>query len=295
MPGLFEGFVGRHRRGVTLAILIAISLLALLVSNRAVIVKPKEIGISVVGFFQKGVTGFFRWFADTAGSIRQLRIAREELERAKARLEDADRAAREVVELRRENAALREQLGLSAALPPDRHAARVIARDHDNLFSTLTIDKGSRQGIRVDMPVVAFQDGLEGLVGRVVAVGPGASQVLPLYDPLCQVSARLDESRFAGLANGQGADRTTLLMRYVKKIAADRIEYGDLVVTAGLGGLYPAGVNLGRVRDIRAETYETSLTLEIEPVIDFDRLEYVYALGAAAPAPAAATPAGGSP
>jgi rod shape-determining protein MreC len=299
MPGLFEGYVARHRRGVTLAILIVVSLLCLLVSNRAVVVKPKEIGLSVAGFFQKGVTGFFGWFSETAGSIRQLRLVREELEAARERLADSDRTAREAVELRRENAYLREQLGLSQALPQPSITASVIAEGHDNLFSTLTLDKGSRHGIRVDMPVVAFQDDLEGLVGRVVTVGPGTSQVLPLYDPQCQVSARLDESRFEGLANGQGADRLMLLMRYVKKIAADRIEYGDLVVTAGLGGLsplYPAGINVGRVRDIRAETYETSLTLEIEPVIDFDRLEHVFVLGSAAAAPAAAAPAGaGSP
>ena len=115
--------------------------------------------------------------------------------------------------------------------------------------------------------------------------------------PMAEVSARLDESRFEGLTSGQGSDRATLLMRYVKKIATDRIEYGDLVVTAGLGGLYPAGINVGRVRDIRAETYETSLTLEIEPVIDFDRIEYVFALGAAPERPPAASPpaATGSP
>jgi rod shape-determining protein MreC len=300
MPGLFEGFVGRHRRGVTLAILLGISLLCLLVSNRAVIIRPKEIGLSVAGFFQKGVTGFFGWFGDTAGSIRQLRLARGELETARARLADADRTAREAVELRRENAMLRELLGLAQALPLPRIAAGVVAKDHDNLFSTITLNKGARHGIRVDMPVVAFQDDLEGLVGRVVAVGSGTSQVLPLYDPACKVSARLEESRFEGLAGGQGADRTTLLMRYVKKIAADRIEYGDLVISAGLGGLYPAGINIGRVRDIRAETYETSLTLEIEPVIDFDRLEYVFALGGPVGGPAterAATPppASGAP
>ncbi len=118
MPGLFEGFVGRHRRGVTLAILIArLPPLPRCVSNRAVIIKPKEIGLSVAGFFQKGVTGFFRWFGDTAGSIRQLRLAREELARARERLADADRTAREVVELRRENAELRDLLGLAQTLP----------------------------------------------------------------------------------------------------------------------------------------------------------------------------------
>ena len=281
MPGQFEGFVGRHRRGVTLAILIVISLLCLVVSNRAIILKPKEIGLSVAGFFQRGVTGFFRWFGDTAGSVRQLRLTREQLDRAEARLADADRAAREAVELRRENAELRRLLGLAETLPAKRISAGVIAKEHDNLFSVITIDKGARHGILIDMPVVAFQDDLEGVVGRVIAVGPGTSQVRPLYDPSCQVSARLDVSRFEGLASGQGVDRATLLMRYVKKIAADRIEYGDLVVTAGLGGLYPAGINLGRVRDIRAETYETSITLEIEPIIDFDRLEHVFVLDVA--------------
>jgi len=279
MPGQFDGFVGRHRRGVTLAILIAVSLLCLVISNRAVILRPKEIGLSVAGFFQKGVTGFFRWFGDTAGSIRQLRLAREELARARERLADADRTAREAVDLRRENAMLRELLGLAQVLPAQRISAGVIAKEHDNLFSVITINKGSRHGVLPDMPVVAFQDDLEGLVGRVIRVGLGTSQVLPLYDPECLVSARLDVSRFEGLASGQGAERSTLLMRYVKKIATDRIEYGDLVVSAGLGGLYPPGINLGRVRDIRAETYETSLTLEIEPIIDFDRLEYVFVLG----------------
>jgi rod shape-determining protein MreC len=111
-----------------------------------------------------------------------------------------------------------------------------------------------------------------------VAVGPGSSQILPLYDPQCLVSARLERSRNEGLVLGQGKDRENVLMRYVKKIAKDNIEYGDLVVTAGLGGLYPKGVNIGRIRDIRARGYETSLELEVEPIIDFDRLEYVYIL-----------------
>jgi rod shape-determining protein MreC len=291
MPGLFEGFVSRHRRGVTLAALVLVSFVCLLVSNRSVVIRPKEIGLSTVGFFQKGVTGFFRWFGDTAGSIGQLRLARAELDQARTRLVEADRMARENVELRRENAALLSELGLAQLLPSARVAAMVIARDDDNLFSTIVINKGSRSGIRRDMPVVAFRDGLEGLVGRVTEVGPGSAHVLPLYDPACQVSVRLDASRFEGLASGQGKDRDRLLMRYVKKIAKEAVQYGDLVVTAGLGGLYPAGIAVGRVRDFQVETYETSMTVELEPVIDFDRLEYVYALGPQAEAPAARSPA----
>jgi rod shape-determining protein MreC len=302
MPGLFEGFFSRHRRGATLAILILVSFICLLVANRSVVVKPKEIGLSVAGFFQKGFTGFFNWFGDTAGSIRQLREARQELDNARGRLQDMDRITREILELRRQNAALKDQLDFGRTLAPERIAAEVIARDTDNLFSTLTINKGSRQGVTRGMPVVAYQGDLEGLVGKVVLVGPGSAQILPLYDPQCMVSARVDSTRDEGLIQGEGKDRGTVVMSYVKKIAKDKISYGDLVVTSGLGGLYPKGINIGRIRDIKAPTYETSLVLQVEPIVDFDKLEYLFLLGpeqdrpaetggqqAAAAAPAAAT------
>ena len=279
MPGLFEGFFARHRKGATLAALVLVSLICLMLSNRTVVIKPKEIGVSVAGFFQKGFTGFFRWFGDTAGSIGQLRAAREELAVARARLEEMDQATREVLELRRQNAALKDQLDFAQTLPPERIGAEVIARDTDNLFSTITINKGSRQGVKRGMPVVAWQGDIEGLVGKVVLVGPGSSQVLPLYDPQCIVSARVDTTRDEGLVNGQGKDRGTIVMNYVKKIAKDKIGYGDLVVSSGLGGVYPKGINIGRIRDITAPAYETSLVLQVQPIIDFDRLEYLFLIG----------------
>jgi len=286
MPGLFEGFFSRHRRGATLAILVLVSFICLLVANRSVVIRPKEIGLSVAGFFQKGFTGFFNWFGDTAGSIRQLREAREELTAARARLQEMDRITREILELRRQNEALKDQLDFGRTLPPERIAAEVIARDTDNLFSTLTINKGSRQGVVKGMPVVAYQGDLEGLVGKVVLVGPGSAQILPLYDPQCMVSARVDSTRDEGLVQGEGKDRGAVVMTYVKKIAKDKISYGDLVVTSGLGGLYPKGINIGRIRDIKAPTYETSLVLQVEPIVDFDKLEYLFLLGAEQTRPA---------
>ncbi len=293
MPGLFEGFFARHRRGVTLTVLVLISFLCLLISNRSIVIRPKEVGLSIAGFFQKGVTGIVTWFGDTAGSIRQLQAAREELAAAKTRVEEMDRVTRENLELKRQNAALADQLAFAQTLPPDRIAAEVIARDTDNLFSTITINKGFRQGVRVGMPVVAWQGDIEGLVGKVVSVGGGSSQILPLYDPDCQVSSRIDSTRDEGLVSGQGKDRPTVVMNYVKKIAKDKISYGDLVVTSGLGGLYPKGINIGRIRTWAAPVYETSLVIQVEPIIDFDRLEYLFLLAPAAEE-AATAPAGGS-
>lgn len=278
MPGLFEGFAKRYRKGLTLAVLVLTSLVCLLVSNRNVVIKPKEIGHSFVAFFQGGITGASQWIGGTFNSIRELREAKGELAEARRRLAEADEATREVVALRQQNQALREQLGLSQALAQRRIAAEVIAKDHDNLSSTITVDKGSGQGVQSGMAVIAFQDGLEGLVGKVVTVGLGSSQILPLYDPGCFVSARLDNSRHEGLVSGQGRDQPLLVMRYVKKLAKDNTAYGDLVVTAGLGGTYPKGINVGRVRELNAQSYETSLDILVEPIIDFDRLEYLFIL-----------------
>jgi rod shape-determining protein MreC len=106
------------------------------------------------------------------------------------------------------------------------------------------------------------------------------------------VSARVDSTRDEGLVQGEGKDRGNLVMNYVKKIAKNKITYGDLVVTSGLGGLYPKGINIGRIRDITAPTYQTSLVLQVQPIIDFDRLEYLFLVG---PELESAAPAAGQP
>jgi rod shape-determining protein MreC len=82
-------------------------------------------------------------------------------------------------------------------------------------------------------------------------------------------------------------------MNYVKKTAKDKIGYGDLVVSSGLGGVYPRGINIGRIRDITAPAYETSLVLQVQPIIDFDRLEYLFLIGPEGEAAAPAVPSPG--
>ncbi len=182
MRGPLEGFFSRHRKGATLAIFVLVSFICLLVSTKTFVVRPKEIGMSVGAFFQKGFSGFFQWFGDTAGSIRQLREAREELQAANTRLEQLDQETREVLELRRQNAALREQLDFAQTLPPERIAAEVIARDSDNLFSTITINKGSRQGAEVRVVGPGLGQGIDrALPGVVLSAGRSRQPFLRLF------------------------------------------------------------------------------------------------------------------
>jgi rod shape-determining protein MreC len=140
------------------------------------------------------------------------------------------------------------------------------------------LNKGARQGVAREMPVIAFQGGLQGLVGKVVLTGLTTSTVKPITDTSSYVAARLQSSRYDGLVSGGQLGTGRLVMRYVNKLATNEIQYGELVISSGLGGLFPQGIHIGRVREMQAKAYEASLTLEVEPIVDFSRLEYVFVL-----------------
>jgi len=69
-------------------------------------------------------------------------------------------------------------------------------------------------------------------------------------------------------------------MRFVPKRAREEINIGDIIITSGMGGIYPAGINIGRVAGVNIPEYETTLEVEVNPMIDFSRLEYVFVIEA---------------
>lgn len=272
--------VRKRKPGVVFGLLLVLCLVLMLVSNRNVVIKPKQMGQSLFSLVQMGFHGLGSWFADTWNSIGELKKIREELEQARIKLLEYERVSRSLSDLRRENEQLKEQLGFSRALPYRQIPAQVIARDPGNEFSTLVLNKGTRQGVRRDMPVIAFQGGLQGLVGKVVLTGLTTATVKPITDASSYVAARLQSSRYDGLVSGGQIGTGALVMRYVNKLATNEIQYGELVISSGLGGLFPQGIHIGRVREMQAKAYEASLTLEVEPIVDFSRLEYVFVLDA---------------
>jgi rod shape-determining protein MreC len=187
-----------------------------------------------------------------------------------------ERLERTSAEIRQENNRLREQLGCAETLAVAHIPARIIGRDPDNLFSALVINKGRREGLKDDMPVIAFQNGMEALMGKVSQAGALESLVLPAYDTNFFVSARFSDSRYEGLVEGQGDREAPLLMKNIPKRAREEINYGDMVVSSGIGGVYPPGIAIGRV--IRFQEYENSMTVYLESAITFSSLEYVFAI-----------------
>ncbi len=270
--------VSKHRPSVVLAALVTVCLVRLVVNGRRQVTTP--------GFFHsvlaagQGLTSRVRATVLTSvNSVRELGELRQDYLKLVEQLRVYEAAAVDTAELIRENARLREQLGYAEELSPHTIPAQVMGKDPGNYFSTITLNKGAASGVERDMAVVAIQDGRQGLVGRVVEVGPTYSRVMPLFDSSLFVAARLKESRYEGLIQGGGSSGRTIVMRFVATAAKNVVGYGDAVVTSGMNSFYPRGIVIGTVLEVQARPYESSLELSIDPAVDFGRLEYVFVVG----------------
>ena len=149
-------------------------------------------------------------------------------------------------------------------------AAVVIGRDPSPFLRYVIINIGSNDGIRAGMPVVTQR----GLVGRVDAVVAEAARVQLITDADSVVNIRLQSAQTEAVLIGSLTGDLTLDM-----ISQDvTIESGDVVLTSGLGGDYPANLLIGQVVSIRKLEYELFQQATVQAIVDFTRLEYVLVI-----------------
>jgi len=167
---------------------------------------------------------------------------------------------------------LRELLGLREILPMRTLVADVVSRDGVPWFRTLTIDRGSTDGVVLDAPVMSPT----GVVGRVIAVGPHAARVQVLLDRDAGAGVLIERTRVSGVASGQVTQSETGAGDLILKYVSDRadVAIGDVVVTSGFDRIYPKGLVVGRVSYV-GEGSALLKEIRIEPSARFDRLEEV--------------------
>src|SRR5207302_699491 len=176
-------------------------------------------------------------------------------------------------ELEVENHDLRELLGLrQRSQLGSLLSVDVIARDPLGPVQALTVDRGTDDGMRPNLPVITWK----GLVGRVVEVHPTSSKVLLITDVNSAVSVRIQDpaSRATGVIRGVGDGR--LLLQYVPR--TDLLRTEDVAVTSGIGGIFPSGVLVGRVLQVRQRDVEVFQEALVEPAADMRNLERLYVL-----------------
>lgn len=272
-------FSFRFKQDVLLLIFfLLLSSLLLSFSGGVFIVNFKSVGFTVAAGTENAVHSVSSFITNVTSSVRELAELREKYAALTEKLKDYELLQRSNADIRRENRELRELLGFSEELNTKNIPAQVIGFDPDNLYSGIIINRGTKHGIRKNMPVLAFQGTNAGLVGKVAQTGRSSSMIIPMYDYQCFAAAYVQTTKHRGLVNGQGSADRPLIMRYVQKRAQDEISIGDKILASGENHLFPKDSPIGVVKSIKIHDYETYLELTVEPVIDFSRLDYVFVL-----------------
>ena len=202
------------------------------------------------------------WWEDHL-ALQRVRVQNGELQQELAQLRvrlQQERAAAE------QSRTLQTLLSLKTGIALSTTAASVIAGGASPEFRTITIDKGTGEGLRPDMAVIAPS----GVVGRIILPTGRASKVQLLIDRNAAAGGVIERTRAQGVAVGTGAD--WMRMEYVP--ASADLKTGDTVVTSGIDGIYPKGFVIGQIESVHRGIGEYS-TIVIRPSVDFSALEAV--------------------
>ncbi|MCR5764734.1 MAG: rod shape-determining protein MreC [Treponema sp.] len=255
--------------------LILLSGVSLAFSSGGFVISIKKIGFSIFSTVEKGIHFVIDGSVETVNSVKELSKLKKDYNELIIKLENYEQMQRTNADIRKENERLREQLDFSVSMDEKNIPAQIISRNLDSAYSYLTIDKGTINGIKKNMPVVAIQHGNRGLVGKVVQVGTFTSQIMPIYNIDNIVSARIQNTRDLGLVNGLGSQDKPLNMQYIRKRVLDDLHYGDIIVTSGENDNYMRDIPIGSISKITVLDYNSQLNIELIPIIDFARLETV--------------------
>ena len=258
--------VGRY--GILLAVLL-VSLLLLTVQTRGggtgragelvtIAVTPVQ---SLLVRIHRGALNLWANYVDWKSVRRDNATLREENEHLRVQ-------ALQAGETREENARLRRLLVLKDRLPLATLAGEVIGREAGGWVRSLTVNRGRGDGISQQTPVIVP----DGLVGRVVQVHRAAAVIQLLNDPASTVGAVVQRTRTAGLVEGDAGG--TVRFKFMARDGAS-VAPGDLVVTSGLGTLFPKGLPVGRVVKIEDKGSALFHFAVLAPAVDFSRVEEV--------------------
>jgi len=187
-------------------------------------------------------------------------------------------------ELERENIILRQQLGFAQRSDLKLIAAEVIARDITGWWQTIRLNKGATHGITINQAVITEK----GLVGRIVEVTHRTSDVLLISDPNCKVSCRLPRNDGFGILSGSGVSwlgKVYCKLDLINKSLS--LEQRDELITSGLGGIFPKGILVGYVEDIKLDDSGLYKQATVLPAEDLSSLNYVFVVADADPVDAA--------
>jgi rod shape-determining protein MreC len=222
----------------------------------------------------KPVRDFFGWAGDTVDAKDKNAELENEVEQLRSELAQAQTSLRDSRQLKA-IAQLHEENYFPQATEPV--TARVIAKSPTVWYSSVKIDKGSDDGVRVNQPVIAAG----GLAGKVVSVTGGNSEVRLITDGESGVSAQVFPQGVSGVVRPEVGDPRDMLLEHVE--SGRRVTEGTLVITSGFTSsktesLFPRGIPIGRVTEVNLDELETYQRVHLEAFADLRRIDIVQVL-----------------
>lgn len=280
---MYDKQVVRRRRAV-LAVLVGLSIVLLtgyfgegsggffhsIQSGAQTVLSPIEDGASRAF---KPVRDMVGWFGDVFNAKDENKQLKKDLSAARGQLATLETEQRDNVQLRGQ-LKLTEGLGYANST---RETARVIVKSPTVWYSTVTIDKGRGDGIRVDQPVVNG----DGLVGKVTAVSGGTATVTLITDSSSGVSAQIEPDGALGVVKPNVGDPNDMQLQYIGK--HHPVQKGASVVTAGsatgrLQSIYPRGIPIGEISRVEQGELDLYRMVHIRPFADFRRMDILTVL-----------------
>ena len=233
---------------------------------------PRDVAGRITLPLQRVLSGAgagLREISGSFGDLATLRSRNGELEKSVAQLTVENLRLKEV---EAENARLRKLLGFAQTNPSFDYkggqiVGRVVGSEPNSIIQSIVIDLGKANGIEPGMPVVTER----GLVGRVTDVYNNTSRVLLITDSNSNVNTLLQNSRLRGILHGRAGQQP--IMDYLPQ--DNKVLVGDIVVTSGESGSFPAGVPVGQVVEVEQNDVEMFQRAVVRTTVDFDTLETV--------------------
>jgi rod shape-determining protein MreC len=218
---------------------------------------------SVIASINTGASGIWKDYLDLVEVRKENKILRESVKVLNSRIIESREALLA-------NERLNKLLGIKNSLHTPSLAAKVIGEDSSPWFKTILINRGAGDGLKEGMPVIAS----DGIIGQLVKVAEGSSRVLLITDHASGVAGIIQRSRARGVVKGKGDGTCSLEF----SLATEDVTVGDTVITSGIGGIFPKGLNIGEVSMVKKGEYGIFQTVEIRPTVNLARLEEVLVL-----------------
>lgn len=226
--------------------------------------------IEAIGPIQSSTTSFKDSVSDLFNNYLAIVNTNKENVVLTKKVSDLENTIFNLQELKLENQRLKDLLSFGQEIPRSKVLAQVVGWDSSTEFNVIRINKGKNQGVTPKSAVVTS----EGLVGYVYRVSDHYSDIITILDQNNRVDTIVERTRSHGIV--QGFSNFSCTMKYVNR--NEPILKNDLVITAGLGEIYPKGIRVGTISKVERETYGITQLIEVTPSVNFNKLEEVIIL-----------------